>query len=430
VEFSVDGNGVRSYRFLGTEIDPSILVLSITPTTNDQHILEDLDTFEGILTQYSAEVRGRTHPSQPTTATRDGSVFGDLRGQLVLINEDNGEVVGQVDKKFNIREDPRLHEKGRENEPVVIEVPDDDDLHDDGTPLEVFARYVPPGEEDWITKSATVVSHAISATTNLLVTTITNVSTSYIANSKPGTPAPSASSSSNTPSRSSPAPSSQKPSNAVVFLTSASTRKGLSAVHAMSGQAVQVSTKTLSMVDGMIRRAMGGKAKDSSRLNLASMPSGTGKTPVPSRSPSPMPPPAYNEKPPLPSRANPSSSSLSTPNPSTTSSSGRSSPVPPPLPPRKLGTKAKLVLSADLVWSTLDNAAKQLLDVSSERIGAVVGHKYGPDAAETSNHITGTARNVALVYIDMRGIGRKALLRRAGKEFVKARMSSSESKTG
>jgi spartin len=157
VEFSVDRNGVRSYRFLGTETDPSVLILSITPTTNDQHILEDLETFEGILIQYASEVRGRTHPAQPATTSKDDSALGDLRGHLVLINEDNGEVVGQVDQKFHIREDPRLHEKGRENEPVVIEVPEDDSAYDEGTPLEVFARYVPPEEGDWMTKGATVV---------------------------------------------------------------------------------------------------------------------------------------------------------------------------------------------------------------------------------------------------------------------------------
>jgi spartin len=51
--------------------------------------------------------------------------------------------------------------------------------------------------------------------------------------------------------------------------------------------------------------------------------------------------------------------------------------------------------------------------------------RYGADAGETARHVTGTAKNVALVYIDMRGIGRKALLKRAGKQFVKARFSSS-----
>lgn len=38
--------------------------------------------------------------------------------------------------------------------------------------------------------------------------------------------------------------------------------------------------------------------------------------------------------------------------------------------------------------------------------------------------MTGTARNLALVYVDMRGIGRRALLKQAGTEFVKGRVSS------
>ena len=37
--------------------------------------------------------------------------------------------------------------------------------------------------------------------------------------------------------------------------------------------------------------------------------------------------------------------------------------------------------------------------------------------------MTGTAKNFALVYIDLRGIGRRAILRRAGKEFVKGRFA-------
>jgi spartin len=35
--------------------------------------------------------------------------------------------------------------------------------------------------------------------------------------------------------------------------------------------------------------------------------------------------------------------------------------------------------------------------------------------------LTGTAKNVGLVYIDMRGVGRRALIKRVGKEYVKSR---------
>jgi spartin len=48
--------------------------------------------------------------------------------------------------------------------------------------------------------------------------------------------------------------------------------------------------------------------------------------------------------------------------------------------------------------------------------------RYGPVAAENTRHVVGTAKNVALVYIDMRGIGRKALLRRAGRELATAQL--------
>lgn len=52
--------------------------------------------------------------------------------------------------------------------------------------------------------------------------------------------------------------------------------------------------------------------------------------------------------------------------------------------------------------------------------------RYGPEAAETSQMLAGTARNAGLVYVDLRGIGRRAILKRAGKQFVKGRFSSNK----
>jgi spartin len=54
-------------------------------------------------------------------------------------------------------------------------------------------------------------------------------------------------------------------------------------------------------------------------------------------------------------------------------------------------------------------------------------HKYGPEAAESSLLVAGTARNVGLVYVDMKGIGRRALLRKAGKGLVDGRLRSEQS---
>lgn len=54
-------------------------------------------------------------------------------------------------------------------------------------------------------------------------------------------------------------------------------------------------------------------------------------------------------------------------------------------------------------------------------------HKYGPEAAESSLLMAGTARNVGLVYVDMKGIGRRALLRKAGKGYVTGKLRSDQS---
>ena len=57
----------------------------------------------------------------------------------------------------------------------------------------------------------------------------------------------------------------------------------------------------------------------------------------------------------------------------------------------------------------------------------LIWNRYGPDAQRSTHLVSHTARNVVLVYVDMRGFARRALLKRAGKEFVKARVSGSGS---
>jgi len=160
--------GSRTYTFRGNDADPAELVLTVSPPVNtDPHFLEDLNTFEGILAQYADF---RSLPSEgviasPTAASVRGSVIGsgfpggqgDLRGHLVLINEDSGEVVGEFDNQFKIKEDPKLNEKGHENDPVILEIPEESGRNQDANAMEMFVRAVPPEDQDWITKSATIV---------------------------------------------------------------------------------------------------------------------------------------------------------------------------------------------------------------------------------------------------------------------------------
>lgn len=280
-------------------------------------------------------------------------------------------------------------------------------------------------------------SSAISLTTNLVVTTITAASDLYINHSKPS-PHHSAAS---TPSRKTPPilnkdgaparaagappPLPARP-RALVFLTSETTKKNLHKVHAVSGEAVKVSAKTVNFIDGMIRRAVGAKAKRE-KPQFYPTPGPHGVAPPPLSSPTPsnysakssagLAPPAYG-----PAPGSPGGSYRG----------GRSpSPGPPPLPPREgsakpLSTKDRVLISADLILSTIDHSTRRVLDTGTDQVGKVMTHKYGAEAGESSTLMANTARNVALVYVDVKGIGRRALLKRAGRQFVKARFQSND----
>ena len=220
------------------------------------------------------------------------------------------------------------------------------------------------------------------------------------------------------PSRSTPPP---PPPRALVFLTSEQTRRGLASVHAVSGQAVRVSAKTVSTIDSMIRRAMGSRPKQPRRFVPFQAPSSSMLSPLPPLPPRTPSPAAGSSK--FHSDAPPPYSGPST------SHLGDKAPIPEPrspspVPPRPLRKRDRVLLSLDLIFSTLDHETRRLLDGSTNTVGTVVGHKYGPDAAHTSLLVAGTAKNVGLVYVDMRGIGRRALLRSAGVQLVKGRLSS------
>ncbi|KAJ2961018.1 hypothetical protein NUW54_g14408 [Trametes sanguinea] len=50
---------------------------------------------------------------------------------------------------------------------------------------EIFVRAIPPEDQDWITKSATFISQAISSSTSMLLKGLTNATSYYISHSTP-----------------------------------------------------------------------------------------------------------------------------------------------------------------------------------------------------------------------------------------------------
>ena len=96
---------------------------------------------------------------------------------------------------------------------------------------------------------------------------------------------------------------------------------------------------------------------------------------------------------------------------------------------KPLKMRHRLLISADLLLSTFDNSIKQFVHVGSDNLGRAVAHKYGKEAAESAGLLTGTAKNVVAVYIDMRGVGRRAIIKRVGKEVLKQRLKKGTTST-
>ncbi|KAI0781426.1 hypothetical protein BD413DRAFT_505234 [Trametes elegans] len=484
ISVQVANDGTRTYTFQSAAESPaeqgshSIYLTVPIPQRPDPHRAETIEAFDHILAQY-AQVEGIPHDAPPEASvgappSTDGAAQEDLRGKLVLMDEESGEVVGELPDRVRIKEDPALAraEKGVDGEPapVLLELPPDvyDAYTGQGTSVvpyhapesdleearEIFVSAIPPEDQDWITKSATFISQAITSSTSMLLGGLTNATNYYISHS---TPSPHASASQAPRDGRTPPPPPPRP---LLLLSHPRTHATLSRTYAISGQAVKLSGKTIGVVESMIRRVVGGQDKAKAPTlrrpqpapATASAPAAPGPSAPPSSASSTLgPPPPYpgpsptatsDGKPPLPPRRGPppplpprsrSKSPLSTEDkPSPVAQA--SSPTPgtptqaaaaPRGKPKPLKAHHKLLLSANLVLATVDDSAKRVFDVGSKQLTAAMGHKYGADAGKSTHLATHTARNVTLVYIDMQGLARRALLRKAGKEWIKARVGRS-----
>lgn len=151
------------------------------PFSQDPVASQDLETFNHILTQYVShfsEQRDdqqiphhdqKIDPAPPPFSSVDEHEYEDLRGHLVLVNESDGTVLGDLDHDFKIKEDPGLSRGLPEDAPVFIELPPDYDSAtavrakvpgQEFVPLtarEAFIRAVPPEERDVLTDTATLI---------------------------------------------------------------------------------------------------------------------------------------------------------------------------------------------------------------------------------------------------------------------------------
>jgi spartin len=146
---------------------------------NNNNGADDIELFRSVLVGYITNVRvngeqqqqlQQSAPTLPPSPSARGVVEGaapvtagvgaadeDLRGRFVLMNEDDGEIVGTLDRSVRVFEDPSLARRGHENDTLVVEVPEGADTQDGLLDEEVLVSLIPPEDRDWVLKTAVFV---------------------------------------------------------------------------------------------------------------------------------------------------------------------------------------------------------------------------------------------------------------------------------
>ncbi|GAA5983137.1 hypothetical protein JCM11641_004925 [Rhodosporidiobolus odoratus] len=94
-----------------------------------------------------------------------------------------------------------------------------------------------------------------------------------------------------------------------------------------------------------------------------------------------------------------------------------------PAPKGWRGVLASSLTAVSTVADHLESGGKTLLDSGSKSASQVIHHKYGGEARGVADDVGGSVKHCALVYIDARGVGRKALLKSVGKSALRAKMA-------
>ncbi|GAA5995229.1 senescence-associated domain-containing protein [Rhodotorula paludigena] len=86
-------------------------------------------------------------------------------------------------------------------------------------------------------------------------------------------------------------------------------------------------------------------------------------------------------------------------------------------------TLASTLTAVSTLADHLETGGKTLLDSSTKSASQVIHHKYGAEARGVADDLGSSVKHVAVVYIDARGVTRKALLKGVGKGAIRARMA-------
>ncbi|KAI5920216.1 senescence-associated protein-domain-containing protein [Camillea tinctor] len=89
-----------------------------------------------------------------------------------------------------------------------------------------------------------------------------------------------------------------------------------------------------------------------------------------------------------------------------------------PIESFKPGLLNKSMMAFTTVADGIDHATRSILTSASSSATNMVTHRWGDEAGELSKHLGGSVKNVGLVYIDVAGVSRKAVIKAVGRGMV------------
>lgn len=282
-------------------------------------------------------------------------------GKIELVDE-HGKVIGVLEGDFNMHETDSLSDAGNQKTPVLVDLRPEAMGSSEKQNVQVD---VLKAEEkpDWMLKGADSISRMIIKSTDYLGSRIQGAANSYVSKSSP------AGSGANTPV----GEKSQagKPGREAVQIDP-KTQARVQTLHQWSGQAVQVSSKTTGAIL-QVAGNIGNKIGQKTGIQRQANPDGT--------------------------------------------------PAAPPTGIR--GFINRSLIAANTVLDGIDTGAQTLLESSGGATSKVVGHRYGDEARQLADGFGRTGKNVFVVYKDIRGVRRNALLRAANANF-KAKLDNGQ----
>ncbi|PPJ49906.1 hypothetical protein CBER1_04666 [Cercospora berteroae] len=317
---------------------------------------DDVDTFETILAQCTAFLE-RAKPPNPAQKSEKGGVYnpqdyapggqfahddvyGKKHGEIVLIDEDNGSVVGEVAGDAQIIEDSKL--KPGSKDPVEVQI------SEDGKRIEVR-----PVSEEYLRmarhpayKDSSIVQNAATAS-RLLVTSSSFVGNWFTKGAENFT-------------------RSTKPVAKPVEFKPA-THQRARKVNTFTTSVASSSSKTIGQIGNHIQ-------------NFTAKASGHKKD---------RPHKGYDEK------GNPLDKN-----------------------DYKPGILNKSMIAFTTVMDGIATSGMTLLNTSGAAASTMVGHRWGAEAGSIAGELAGGVKNVGLVYIDVTGVSRKAVIKSVAKGMV------------